>query len=138
MNPKHLLIPLAALCAAACGPRHSIEASFEGFTNDTVILQARPLAQYVDFTAEPDIRTDTEGRLVPLSSLREKWIEAIGKHELPWINLLDTREGRPAEIIDNVYGIGPTPRRSSSTPKGASSTFSSANAPDSPKNSKRR
>ena len=59
MNPKHLLIPLAALCAAACGPRHSIEASFEGFTNDTVILQARPLAQYVDFTAEPDIRTDT-------------------------------------------------------------------------------
>lgn len=59
MNPKHLLLPVAALCITACGSRHTIEASFEGFTNDTVILQARPLAQYVDFTAEPDIRTDT-------------------------------------------------------------------------------
>ena len=65
-----------------------------------------------------DIRTDTEGRLVPLSSLREKWIEAIGKHELPWINLLDTREGRPAEIIDNVYGIGAYPTKILIDPEG--------------------
>lgn len=59
MNPRYLLLAVAALCAAACGSRHTIEASFKGFTNDTVILQTRPLAQYVDFTAEPHIRTDT-------------------------------------------------------------------------------
>lgn len=59
MNPKTLLIPIAALCATACGPHHTIVATFIGAKNDTVILQSRSLAQYVDFTAEPDIRTDT-------------------------------------------------------------------------------
>ena len=49
---------LAAL-ATACGPRHTVEATFTGFTNDTVILQTRPLAQYVNFSAKPDVRTDT-------------------------------------------------------------------------------
>ena len=108
---------LAAL-ATACGPRHTIVATFTGFSNDTVVMQARPLSQYASATPRTDIRTDTEGRLVPLSSLREKWIEAIGKHELPWINLLDTREGRPAEIIDNVYGIGAYPTKILIDPEG--------------------
>ncbi len=55
---------------------------------------------------------------IDCSDSREKWIEAIGKHELPWINLLDTRKGRPAEIIDNVYGIGAYPTKILIDPKG--------------------
>ena len=55
---------------------------------------------------------------IDCSDSREKWIEAIGKHELPWINLLDTREGRPAEVIDNVYGIGAYPTKILIDPEG--------------------
>lgn len=115
---KRMLLAALAALATACGPRHTIVATFTGFSNDTVVMQARPLSQYASATPRTDIRTDTEGRLVPLSSLREKWIEAIGKHELPWINLLDTREGRPAEIIDNVYGIGAYPTKILIDPEG--------------------
>lgn len=55
---------------------------------------------------------------IDCSDSREKWLEAIGKHELPWINLLDTREGRPAEVIDNVYGIGAYPTKILIDPEG--------------------
>lgn len=55
---------------------------------------------------------------IDCSDSREKWLEAIEKHELPWINVLDTREGRPAEMIDNVYGIGAYPTKILIDPEG--------------------
>lgn len=55
---------------------------------------------------------------IDCSDSREKWLEAIEKHELHWINVLDTREGRPAEMIDNVYGIGAYPTKILIDPEG--------------------
>lgn len=55
---------------------------------------------------------------IDCSDSREKWLEAIEKHELPWINVLDTREGRPADMIDNVYGIGAYPTKILIDPEG--------------------
>lgn len=57
---KRILLAAAiALVATACGPRHTVVATFSGFTNDTVILQTRPLWQYASTTLRPDLRTDT-------------------------------------------------------------------------------
>ena len=55
---------------------------------------------------------------IDCSDSREKWLEAVEQHELPWINLLDTREGRPAETIDNLYGIGAYPTKILIDPEG--------------------
>ena len=56
---KHMLLAALAALATACGPRHTIVASFTGFSNDTVVMQARPLAQYISQSSKSDIRTDT-------------------------------------------------------------------------------
>lgn len=49
---------------------------------------------------------------------RENWLKAVEQHQLPWINLLDTREKRPAEIIDNLYGISAYPTKILIDPEG--------------------
>lgn len=63
-----------------------------------------------------------EGKLevvgIDCSDSREKWLEAVEKHKLPWINVLDTRERRPAETIDNRYGISAYPTKILIDPEG--------------------
>lgn len=67
-------------------------------------------------------RETYEGKLevvgIDCSDSREKWLEAVKKHDLPWINLLDTREGTPAEAIDNRYGISAYPTKILIDPEG--------------------
>ena len=55
---------------------------------------------------------------IDCSDSREKWLEAVARHELPWINVLDTREGPPAEAIDNRYGISAYPTKILLDPEG--------------------
>lgn len=44
---KNLLILLLAIATIGCTPKHNIEVSYKGFSNDTIVISQKPYADYI-------------------------------------------------------------------------------------------
>lgn len=91
---KQLLSLLTIILAIGCAPKHNIEVSYEGFSNDTIVISQMPYADYIKQN-NVKFKRDT----IILKSGTAKANIDLSQAQYIWINNLQYRH------VDQYHGL---------------------------------
>lgn len=91
---KNLLILLLAIATIGCTPKHNIEVSYKGFSNDTIVVSHKPYADYVS-QSNKDFEHDT---IILKNGIAKVNID-LTQTQYIWINNLQYHK------VDEYHGI---------------------------------
>lgn len=91
---KQLLPLLTIILGIGCAPKHNIEISYEGFSNDTIVISQMPYADYVNQS-----NTDFEHDTIILKNGIAKVNIDLTQTQYIWINNLQYHK------VDEYHGI---------------------------------
>ena len=91
---KNLLILLLAIATIGCTPKHNIEVSYNGFSNDTIVISHIPYADYVNQS-----NTEFENDTIILKNGIAKVNIDLTQTQYIWINNLQYYK------VDEYHGI---------------------------------